>query len=296
MVSELCELTHPGSTVEDGVPRATCCLIAPAARAGLGVYVAHLRAGTSVTVGRDPVDERGMRTFLGELSTDGALSRCHARVSMDETGAYVTDLLSTNGTWLNGRWLVPRVPLRLINGDHLRMGHTWLVWLDEREADAVALVEHLSSPSSSRVRVEPWLAGEDFRGACARELRRAESSAAALAVVVVRLAGQSGDAHVPRAWERIGLRHALLGRLEFDEWALVLPGADLVSARSVATAFQAVLAHAMSCSERMRVGLVSVRSLPPTRAQAARAWARSLAQVDVLLTMARDDSRVVRAG
>jgi hypothetical protein len=49
-------------------------------------------------------------------------SRRHALISRKEMGYVVTDLESTNGTWLNGQRLVPNHPYELKNGSLIRVG------------------------------------------------------------------------------------------------------------------------------------------------------------------------------
>lgn len=50
---------------------------------------------------------------------DPAMSLLHARLQVSDDGSFVTDLGSTNGTWLNGRRIVNE---RLHDGDLLQMG------------------------------------------------------------------------------------------------------------------------------------------------------------------------------
>jgi hypothetical protein len=50
------------------------------------------------------------------------VSRRHVLISRKETGYVVTDLESTNGTWLNGQRLVPNHPYELKNGSLIRLG------------------------------------------------------------------------------------------------------------------------------------------------------------------------------
>jgi len=52
---------------------------------------------------------------------DQAMSLSHCRLEASDDGAFVTDLGSTNGTWLNGRRIVSE---RLHDGDLLKMGDT----------------------------------------------------------------------------------------------------------------------------------------------------------------------------
>jgi hypothetical protein len=50
------------------------------------------------------------------------LSRRHARIRRAGSGYEVTDLSSSNGTWLNDERLTPKQPYSLPNGSQLRLG------------------------------------------------------------------------------------------------------------------------------------------------------------------------------
>jgi hypothetical protein len=52
-----------------------------------------------------------------------SISRRHVELRRRNTGVYVTDLGSANGTWLNGHRLLPKAERLLRNGDELRLGH-----------------------------------------------------------------------------------------------------------------------------------------------------------------------------
>ncbi len=79
-----------------------------------GVWVLGRR--TSSTQGRVDID----------LSPFDALplgvSRVHAEVAVRPDGVFVTDLGSTNGTWVNGVRLQPHAPHLLRHGDMLALG------------------------------------------------------------------------------------------------------------------------------------------------------------------------------
>lgn len=55
------------------------------------------------------------------------ISRSHARISYNDSAYIITDLSSTNGTWLNEKRLQPEVPYALHNGDTLRLGRLIMV-------------------------------------------------------------------------------------------------------------------------------------------------------------------------
>jgi pSer/pThr/pTyr-binding forkhead associated (FHA) protein len=58
------------------------------------------------------------------MSDDTFVSQLHARVFQRESQAYVEDLGSTNGTYLNGNRVATATPLR--RGDRLQVGSTVL--------------------------------------------------------------------------------------------------------------------------------------------------------------------------
>lgn len=61
-----------------------------------------------------------------DLSNDNGyesgVSRRHARISVNALEAYVEDLESSNGTFVNNQQLTPRTPHRIKAGDELRLG------------------------------------------------------------------------------------------------------------------------------------------------------------------------------
>jgi diguanylate cyclase (GGDEF)-like protein len=64
----------------------------------------------------------------GVQFTDPGISRQHATIVADGQGEpWVTDLDSTNGTFLNGERLAPHCPRRLRDGDRLRFGTSAVV-------------------------------------------------------------------------------------------------------------------------------------------------------------------------
>ena len=48
---------------------------------------------------------------------DAYVSRMHAQISIENEEVVVKDLYSGNGTYVNGRRLIPNEPKRLNNGD-----------------------------------------------------------------------------------------------------------------------------------------------------------------------------------
>ena len=84
-----------------------------------------------------PVAMQGDRLLIGreegDIRIDNLLvSRQHAEIEPDGEGGFrLTDLSSTNGTFLNGRLLV--APARLADGDDVRIGPAHLLVRIQRD-------------------------------------------------------------------------------------------------------------------------------------------------------------------
>jgi len=76
---------------------------------------------TALRVGRHPYNEVSL--------PDPAVSRYHCWIITTDTGVFVEDLASSNGTWVNGRQV--RVRQKLNPGDVLRVGNTELLFSQE---------------------------------------------------------------------------------------------------------------------------------------------------------------------
>jgi pSer/pThr/pTyr-binding forkhead associated (FHA) protein len=80
--------------------------------------------GSSIILGRADLNARYHPDV--DLTPYGALdrgvSRGHAKLHIDEENLYVTDLGSTNGTFLAGKRLEPDEPTLLRKGDELLLG------------------------------------------------------------------------------------------------------------------------------------------------------------------------------
>ena len=77
-----------------------------------------MEPGGILTIGRDP----GSSIRL-DSDRDGSVSRHHARIIAHSTGTIWLELVdreSTNGTFLNARWLRGRIAL--VPGDRIRLG------------------------------------------------------------------------------------------------------------------------------------------------------------------------------
>ncbi len=64
------------------------------------------------------------------------LSRQHARITRTETGFTLTDLGSTNGTFINGEPLAPHTPHRLTGGDEIVLGGSVSLRFEDPEETA----------------------------------------------------------------------------------------------------------------------------------------------------------------
>lgn len=64
------------------------------------------------------------------LPEDDLVSRQHARIVMKEGGCQIRDLLSENGTYVNGLRITTSVPLR--HGDSIRVGSVVLEFRHQR--------------------------------------------------------------------------------------------------------------------------------------------------------------------
>lgn len=83
-----------------------------------------LRDGLTVLIGRDISDLRG-ETVIDLFPLQAAergVSREHAAIYVEGASVFVTDLESTNGTYLNGRLLRPHQPYILRSGDVIHFG------------------------------------------------------------------------------------------------------------------------------------------------------------------------------
>jgi hypothetical protein len=77
-----------------------------------------------LTVGRaDPDGERQPDLDLTpHLAIEHGVSRLHAALLPASDGLYIVDMESTNGTWINGNYLVPGERYALNIGDRLELG------------------------------------------------------------------------------------------------------------------------------------------------------------------------------
>ncbi len=85
----------------------------------------------------------GRKSMLKQLLADEMLSREHCIfIIKKEKEAYITDLGSTNKTFLNGKELKPEKEYRLSSGDEIQLGHQTFVYY---EGDAAITERQISS-------------------------------------------------------------------------------------------------------------------------------------------------------
>lgn len=85
---------------------------------------AYLSEGDSIILGRSDYDARNRPEL--DLTPYGALdrgiSRAHARLHLEGNRLYLTDLGSTNGTFVAGKRLTPNEPQMIRKGDEISLG------------------------------------------------------------------------------------------------------------------------------------------------------------------------------
>jgi len=94
---------------------------APVVRRGTLIMVSGALAGRQIAVAGQPVLV-GKGPASIQITDDPAVSTRHAQVALDRGNFVITDLGSTNGTWVNGIRISE--PTRLGDGDLVRFGNT----------------------------------------------------------------------------------------------------------------------------------------------------------------------------
>lgn len=226
--------------------RGDACLVFVEGGAALGLVVA---LGEEVVLGRDA------ECTVPLVAED--VSRRHARVAPDGDGHVVADLGSTNGTWVNDEEVGTR---RLCGGDRIRVGSFVATYVAAGEAGGRDLEE------LARLARRDPLTGLANRRALeetlALEVTRAARAGRPLSLVVVdvdrfkqvndRHGHPAGDAVLAAVAARAAaaLRGGdVLARLGGEEFAAVLPGADLPAAVEIAERIRArVAAEPIACA------------------------------------------------
>ena len=108
---------------------------------GLAFYLAGSTTPIAVTVDHEFVLGRKMEgesePLVDLTNPDGfamGVSRRHAMIRSGENGYVIIDLNSSNGTWLNGKILVPTQPYDLPSGGLVQLGRLKLVAIYNRPA------------------------------------------------------------------------------------------------------------------------------------------------------------------
>lgn len=221
-------------------PAGDACLVVVEGGALVGVRVP---LSAEVVLGRDP----GCTVPLpGE-----DVSRRHVRIGPEGEGHLLVDLGSTNGTFVNGARVERR---RLAAGDRIRVG------------PYVAAYVAPGDPAGRHLEDLARLAREDaltrvpnrraFDEALGREVARSARSGVPLAAIVLdvdrfkRVNDGHGHAAGDAVLAAVAVRAAaalragdLLARLGGEEFAVLLPGADLAAAAEVAERIRAAVAR-----------------------------------------------------
>jgi hypothetical protein len=105
-----------------------------APKQGIAIYVKdyarpiEVREEKEFILGRKLPDDK--EEAIVDLMPFGAyeygVSRRHAMIKETESGYEITDLASTNGTWVNKQRLIPNKPLPLTNAAQIRLGRMYL--------------------------------------------------------------------------------------------------------------------------------------------------------------------------
>ncbi len=89
---------------------------------------------------------------------DKSLSRSHSRISYDQGVVTVTDLESTNKTFVNTRALGPFVPTNLGNNDRLKVGNVMFKFMEAGSVEALAH-QNLQTQSDRDPLTQIWSKG-----------------------------------------------------------------------------------------------------------------------------------------
>jgi two-component system cell cycle response regulator len=195
-----------------------------------------------VVLGRDP--GCAVRLFADDVS------RRHARISADPEGHLLVDLDSTNGTWVNGGAV--RVH-RLRAGDRVRVGGFVARYVAAGDPEGRQLAD--LALASRRDPLTGLPNRRAFEEELAREAARASRAGAPLAVVMLDVdrfkAVNDGHGHAAgdEVLRAVAARAAaairagdLLARVGGEEFAILLPAADLPRAAEAAERIRATLA------------------------------------------------------
>lgn len=87
----------------------------------------ELKQGQIIKIGRYDISENAQELDLTPYGAgDRGVSRDHAQVHVEDAGIFITDLNSTNGTYIHGKRLDPQTPTLLQKGTELLLGRLTL--------------------------------------------------------------------------------------------------------------------------------------------------------------------------
>jgi predicted component of type VI protein secretion system len=95
-----------------------------------------LLGSTIITIGRLPTNQV-------TLAGDAQVSSYHAEIRPYEQGYALLDLASTNGTFVNGQQIAPRMPYLLKLGDNILIGQSRFVYTTNSTSRALSLEQQL---------------------------------------------------------------------------------------------------------------------------------------------------------
>ncbi len=183
----------------------------------------HLLAGRFMTLGRDPSSD----IVVGSDS----VSRRHARLSREQGRRLITDLQSTNGSYVNDQQIIAEV---LTNGDQIKIGDTifkYLVGSDvetayHEEIYKMTIIDGLTQAFNKRY----------FLEALEREMSRAQRYGRPLSILMFDIdhfkrvndtAGHLAGDHVLQALGRListrARREEIFARYGGEEFVILLP-------------------------------------------------------------------------
>lgn len=146
-----------------------------------------LRLG-STTIGRDEGNDL-------VLDADG-ISRYHTRIICTPAACTVTDLESTNGTFLNQVRLAPNTPQPLRNGDTLRIGAYALRYVRAASTPAEAPAATPVAAEAAPPNMQPGVVPPEVAGRLTSRVQASRRN-------VVRLPGNSGPPRIPPVAPRV---------------------------------------------------------------------------------------------
>jgi diguanylate cyclase (GGDEF)-like protein len=220
-----------------------------------------------------------------------SVSRSHCRVFVNDGELWVEDLRSTNQTLINGQ-PVDRQPLE--DGDQLRIGDSVLKYLAEGNAEVAFLAEMRESV------IRDELTGLHNRRHLMATLSdvlssRRDTDAPTLSLAILdvdrfkdindvtgHLAGDEVLRQLAAVLSAEVRKDDLLARIGGEEFAILMPGHDLASARSACERIRAAVeAHRFRVDERDE-------ALPVTVSIGVAEWSPSMNDSSDLLRVADD--------